>query len=127
MGAIQDALSLVRDVATIAEKLENLDLKKALLAAETEMLEVKRDLLRKDDEIVELRASLVYKRNLRFQAGVWWAQEEGEWRPFCPACWEGTQRSIHLIRPQQQIGDLLSCPVCKQHFTGRRSPPDTGE
>jgi len=43
--------------------------------------------------------------------------QDGDPNPFCPACWEGAQKAIHLIYSHEEEACIRwDCKTCKQMF-----------
>jgi hypothetical protein len=53
--------------------------------------------------------------------------KEGDDVPFCPKCWEGDGKAIHLPPLEKYvIGPGRICRVCKHHYTEGPAPPRGG-
>jgi hypothetical protein len=53
--------------------------------------------------------------------------QDGDEVPFCPKCWEGDGKMVHLPPVENYfVGRGRVCRVCKQHYTEVPAPPRSG-
>ena len=84
------------------------------------------DLTTKNQELErenrELRETLSLKGKMKWTAPVYYV--EGETDPYCPKCWEGSQKQIHLF---ERVDGKLNCKSCDGVYnTGQGRPPLLG-
>jgi len=50
--------------------------------------------------------------------------QDGDPNPFCPACWEGSRKAIHLIYSHEEETCIRwDCKTCKQMFLINKPRP----
>lgn len=62
--------------------------------------------------VAELEEQLRFKGTLRFQRNVMESDDPNDPGPFCPGCWDGPRKAVHLI-DRWGNGGYYTCPVCK--------------
>ena len=89
-----------KDLLKIADAANNLDLYKNLSELQTSVQSLQEENRKLQDEnknlkeALELKAKMVHKPPFFFQ--------EGDPTPFCPACWEGEHKAIHLLYSHEE-------------------------
>jgi hypothetical protein len=88
-------LDNVKEVADLVKKMGDIDLYRKIVHAEGEVMELTRQLRSAEERVRELEGTLLFKDKLAFKAPYYFA--EGDIVPYCPRCWEGDKRAIHLV------------------------------
>src|SRR4030095_16349621 len=90
MGIVEN----VKEVADLVQKVGNLDLSKRIIELEREIIELTHENweLKKDNK--ELGEMLQLKVKMNFKTPFWFM--EGDSVPYCPKCYEGDQKLVHL-------------------------------
>jgi hypothetical protein len=111
MGVIDD----VKEVGDLIKKYNDIDLNRKIVKLEGEVLDLTRDKRRLESKVEELTAIVQLKQKLLFKPPFWWL--EGDETPYCPSCWEGERKSIHVILQfDNEERTRWDCPSCKQHY-----------
>lgn len=107
-------LDTLKDVVVLVQKADNIELVKQVLGLQMqaqEMLEENRLLKGK---VVELEKSLQLAKALSFRAPFYYVPSDET--PFCPRCWEGNRKTIHVVLIFRQKDTRWDCPECKRMY-----------
>jgi ribosomal protein S27AE len=139
MGADMGIYENFKEVVSIVQKLDNIELYRKILDLQGEAQRLMSETLRKDDEIRQLHARIdELEEVVRFKAklveinGFYFELDQSgipNGHPFCPKCWEVNRTPVHI----HQMGHLLQertksvCPNCKStfKFVAQRKPQST--
>jgi hypothetical protein len=116
-------LDTVKDVVTLIQKADNLDLLRRALDLQNEASRVSEEnhglkarVIELTDRVTQLESELKRQPQMEFRAPFWYAPNDG--MPHCPRCWEADHRAIHLSQPlKTALGDVYSCAQCSKQFT----------
>jgi hypothetical protein len=104
-----------KDMLKIADAANNLDLYKNLSELQTSVQALQEENRKIQDdnknlkEALELKAKMIHKPPFFYQ--------DGDPTPFCPACWEGGHKPVHLIYSHEEESCFRwDCKTCKQMF-----------
>jgi len=103
----------VKSVASTVQEINNLDLYKRVLDLNKGIL----DLVEENRELRAENEALKEKLNIQgkmiFSPPPFYYQE-GDTTPYCPACWEGNRKAIHVVLAND-TGEYIiwTCPACK--------------
>lgn len=117
----------LKELASLAQKVQNIELYGKLVSFQSEILAVQdenrdlRDLVRQLQEKLDLKAKVSWERPFYWTCGT--AQKEG---PFCQKCYDSEGKLIRL--QQRGSADEWDCLQCGSYFPGPgyttpRSPP----
>jgi hypothetical protein len=84
----------MKDVVTLVQKTDNIELVKQVLALQSQALEMQEENRSLRDRTKELEQKLDFAKSLHFEAPFYVAP--GDKVPFCARCWEVDRRGIHL-------------------------------
>ena len=84
----------LKDVVTLVQKTDNIELVKQVLALQTQALDMQEENRTLRDRIKALEETLDFARALRFEAPLYYAPDDQT--PFCARCWEVDRRALHL-------------------------------
>jgi hypothetical protein len=84
----------LKDVATLVQKTDNIDLMKHVLELQAEAAEIYQENARLRTRVTELERELSFAKELRFEAPFYYAPDDKI--PFCARCWETDRAAIHL-------------------------------
>lgn len=111
MGIIEN----FKDMLKIADAANNLDLYKNLGELQTSVQGLQEENRQLHDENkglkekLELTGKMIHKPPFFYQ--------DGDQTPFCPACWEGDRKAIHLLYSHEEDSCIRwDCKTCKQMF-----------
>ena len=103
MGVIE----ILRDIVELAKKTNNLELTKKVVELEEQINTLSREKRTIEGQVAELQSTLSFSKVLSFKTPFFYA--EGEPVPYCPNCWEGNRKSIHLVEATK---GWYKCPHC---------------
>ena len=105
----------VKSVASTVQEINNLDLYKRVLDLNKGIIDLVEENrgLRAENEA--LQAKLTIQGKMTFNKPFYY--QEGDETPYCPGCWEGDRRAIHvvLITDNESLTSW-DCPTCKNHY-----------
>ena len=84
----------LKDVVTLVQKTDNIELVKQVLALQTQALEMQEENRILHERTKELERALDFAKSLRFEAPFYFAADDKV--PYCARCWEAKRRAIHL-------------------------------
>ena len=84
----------LKDVATLVQKTDNIELVKHILSLQTQALEMQEENRSLRERVGELEGILDFARSLRFEAPFYFGAKDRV--PYCARCWEANRRAIHL-------------------------------
>lgn len=108
-------LETLKDVATLVQKADNIQLLKEVLALQTQAQELLEDNRKLKARIQELEAALDLVQSLEFRAPFYHAP--GDETPFCPKCREVDRRAVHLVLVFRNTRKTRwDCKQCQQSY-----------
>jgi hypothetical protein len=111
----------VQEIADLVDKSRQVELYKKILALDVKILELNREKLKAEDRNAELERLLAFKGKLHFKAPLYYL--EGDNTPYCPSCWEGEGRAIHMTVDLSSSTGRCNCQRCRAWFDTKREPP----
>lgn len=126
ISSTKAVVDLAKELKSISETIQQQELRAKVLGiidealnAKDQALELRMALQDKEAEIRSLQLELSYKKSMKFERGLYWV--EGDQTPFCPTCYEGEQKMIHLILIKGCSGDEIfpaipekwRCRICQ--------------
>jgi hypothetical protein len=84
----------LKDVVTLVQKTDNIELVKQVLALQSQALEMQEENRTLRERVKALEDALGFAKTLRFESPLYFAPEDKI--PFCARCWEVDRRAIHL-------------------------------
>lgn len=95
------AYEMIKDVMSIAQKADNVELMRSLVALQSQVLDL-------TEENRALKSRLTTQEQLVFRRNAYWKQDPED-GPFCSKCWDVTAT---LVRLHRQTGYSPKCPAC---------------
>jgi hypothetical protein len=115
-------LDEMKGVADAVHEVKNLELYERILNVRSDAVELVeenhklREENKKLKELVEVKKKMIHKPPFFFQ--------EGDKTPFCPACWEGHEKTVHLQFGFEDADRIRwECPHCKHSVLIRKNNP----
>jgi len=84
----------LKDVVTLVQRTDNIELVKQVLSLQTQALEMQEENRRLRERVKELEQMLDFAKALRFDAPFYFSPEDKI--PFCARRWEAEHHAIHL-------------------------------
>ncbi len=84
----------LRDVVTLVQKTDNIELVRQVLSLQTQALEMQEDNRTLRERVKELEQTLALAKSLRFETPFYFALDDKI--PFRARCWEVDRRAVHL-------------------------------
>jgi hypothetical protein len=103
-------LDTAKDVITLVQKADNLELVKQVLALQNDIMKMMEENRGLRDEVRTLKEQLHTKESLVFRNNAYWLPKDDgtEEGPFCSACHDGDHKLVRMTK--MSIG--YSCRVC---------------
>lgn len=106
-----DPISTIKSISELIKKYNDLDLMGKIIKLQSEVYELQTDNL-------ALRRQLEEQTKMQMKGPYGYFYQEGDEVPFCPKCWEGEHKAIHLPNPEDYgISRDRICRVCKHQYT----------
>ena len=102
----------LKDVVTLVQKTDNIELVKQVLALQSQALEMQEENRTLRDQVKALDAALSFAKTLRFEAPLYYAPDDKT--PFCARCWEVDRRALHL--KSDWNGRRWACYQCEKVY-----------
>jgi hypothetical protein len=110
----------MKEVAELVRKVGDIDLNRKIVNLEGEVLDLTRDKRQVEVKFEQLEELLSLKKALVFKEPFYWL--EGDETPYCPACWEGTDRAVHVTFVFARTDETRwDCPHCKYTYMDRKN------
>jgi len=110
MGIIET----IKDVVTLVQKADNIDLVKHVLALQTQAQELIEENRNLKEKVRELEGLLQLAKSLSFQAPFYVA--DGDPVPFCPRCWEADRKPVHVVKIFGGARTRWDCVECRRTY-----------
>ena len=116
MGIIDTA----KDLATLVQKLDNIELNKKILELQGQIMSVLDENYSLKGQVRDLSGRLEFQGGLEFRQNMYFRRvpDGSEDGPFCSKCWDVEKTAVRL---QTLRSGAQFCPSCK------RSTPRTGD
>lgn len=108
MGLLEN----LKDVASLAQSVGEIELYKKIVDLEGEVREITRKNRHLEDEVVELEKRLHLRVAMTFQPPVYY--KKGDETPFCAPCYETDEVTLHLGKTP---GGNWLCMRCNRTFS----------
>ncbi len=111
MGILDNA----KQVAKAVEEIHNLELYQRVLSLHSDIIDLVEENNKLRDDNKDLKATIALTKTMIFKPPFFY--QEGDPIPFCPACWEGEHKAIHLMYSHEEETCIRwDCKTCKQMF-----------
>jgi hypothetical protein len=115
-------LDNAKQIAEAVHEIKNLELYQRVLDLHSDIIGLVEDNQHLRHENKELQVSLEVKAKMSFRAPF--CYQEGDSNPFCPACWEGSRKPVHLIFSHEEETCIRwDCKTCNQTFLINKDRP----
>ena len=111
MGILDNA----KGVANAVHEIHNLELYQRVLSLHSDIIEIVEENNRLREENKDLKTKLTLQKQMVFNEPFYF--QEGDRTPYCPACWEGVLRAVHVVFIfENNDYTRWDCPNCKQSY-----------
>lgn len=113
-----DPIGTLKSISEIVKKYNDLDLMKQIIDLQTEVFELQQ-------ENLALKKERTERLEMRMRGPHGYYFKDGDDVPFCPKCWEGDGKAIHLPADkdyQYFLGRI--CRVCKHSYHEGPAPAE---
>ncbi|WP_374028314.1 hypothetical protein ACES2J_08255 [Bdellovibrio bacteriovorus] len=112
MNPISEAMSAGRGLLELRDFAKNAEAVKHTADLLKALAQVQVELINKDTEIRDLKELLKLKGEMKFEKVYFYKiTAEGKEGPFCPNCWSGSGKVVHLHPAGPLWWDCLTCNV----------------
>lgn len=110
----------IKEAVSLARKIDNMDLYRALLDSQGEVVDMMEDLRKKDDKIQQLEKALEIKGKLVINKSAYYLIDDSGNPidgPFCTKCFDVDHIFCRLVRVRtKQYRFAVQCQRCKEPF-----------
>jgi hypothetical protein len=110
-----------KEIADLVKKVGDIDLYRKIVDLQAEVVQLSTRNFELEKKVKDLEDDLHRKQSLKHVRLVYYA--DGDPIPFCPRCWEGNNKLIHLFGPLEMWGDQdaegWQCRVCYYDYTAK--------
>jgi transposase-like protein len=99
-------------LANLIKKVGDVDLYRKIVELEEEIIELTRQNRQLEEKVDEQQRLLDIKGKMKWEMPFY--TMDGDDVPYCPQCWEASEKTIHLRRMQENNGWF--CKNCKSTF-----------
>ena len=110
----------VKELASLIKKIGDIDLYRRIVELQTEVVKLSTRNVELEQKCAEFETELNRKKSLRHIRSLYYAENDPI--PFCPNCWEVSNRLVHLFGPQSLSnpgGEMWECHACDNDYFGR--------
>jgi hypothetical protein len=108
-------LDNAKQVAAAVQEINNLGLYQRVLGLHSDIIELVEDNNRLRDENKALKDTMALTKKMIHRPPFFC--QDGDPTPFCPACWEGERKAVHLLYSHEEETCIRwDCKTCKQVF-----------
>lgn len=115
MGILDNA----KEVAKAVQEINNLELYQRVLSLHSDIIEIVEKNNRLREENKDLKTKLTLQKKMVFNEPFYF--QEADQTPYCPACWEGSLRPIHVVFIFGNGSTRWDCPNCNQTYLVEKS------
>lgn len=122
---VNSALGSVRAAKELAKDSSDTELKERIAEVYDSFLDIKDRVLDLDLENRTLREQLAKRATFKRTSEFGYYFADGDPDPYCPKCYEGAGKEIHLPKASDRVGGFMRvCRECKhQYVEGKRKTP----
>lgn len=115
-----DPISTIKHISEVVKKYNDIELMHQIVELQSEVFELQR-------ENLELKKRLHEREKMQMKGPHGYFFQEGDDVPFCPKCWEGDGKAVHLPAVENYMRGLgRICRVCRHHYTEEPAATQTG-
>lgn len=114
-----NAVERVKELALLIQKIGDIDLYRQIVELQSEVVELSTRNVKLEQKCSELETELGRKKRLHHEHSLYYAENDPI--PFCPHCWETSEKLVHLFGPQplsRSGGELWECHTCSNDYFG---------
>jgi hypothetical protein len=114
---VNSALSSVRAAKDLAKDSSDTELKLRIAEVYDSFLDIKDRVIDLDLENRRLKEQLAQRANFKRTSEFGYYFADGDPDPYCPKCYEGTEKEIHLPKASNRAGGFMRvCRECQHAF-----------
>jgi hypothetical protein len=115
MSLIETAIDKAKDLAKLAQKLDNIEIIQRVLDVQGELLRVQEELQALRTENEELKSAERIDQDLVLRDNAYWHESAPESRkgPFCARCWPVDRKLVPVV---VRSDGFKTCPNCEATF-----------
>jgi hypothetical protein len=108
-----DVLGTLKQVSELVKKYNDMELMKQVVELQSQVFELQQTNLRLNEELAKERRQSATESAMEMRGPMNYYFRQGDPVPFCPKCWEGEKKQIHLPEPEPWSGGIRrDCRVC---------------
>jgi len=114
LPAYKDIVDLLKKGATLEAQEKVMELREGALELQEENLRLKSELKAERENVGALEQKLAFRATFSFRKPFYFAENDPV--PFCPVCWEGDRKTIHLDGPFGKNRSYWNCRICRNNI-----------
>ena len=110
----------VKELASLIKKVGDIELYRKIVELQDEVVKLSSRNFELEQKCSELETELNRKKKLRHERCLYFADNDPI--PFCPHCWETSEKPVHLFGPQALTrpgGEMWECHACNNDYFGQ--------
>jgi transposase-like protein len=110
----------LKELATLIKKIGDIELYTKIVEFQTEVVKLSSRNAELEQKCLKLEAELRLKKSLSHVRSLYFADDDP--MPFCPYCWETSEKLVHLFGPEALMlpgGERWKCHACNNDYTGQ--------
>jgi len=111
-------LERVKELASLIQKIGDIKLYDQIVELQADVVKLSTRNVELEQRCTELEAQLSRKKSVRHERGLYCGENDPI--PFCPLCWETSNKLVHLSGPQPLVegGEMWECHSCNNDYFG---------
>jgi hypothetical protein len=117
---MMNPIEQVKNLASLVKKIGDIELYSKIVALQSEIGKLSSRNVELEQKCSGLESELRRKKQLRHERSLYFADNDPI--PFCPHCWETSEKLVHLFGPEALMlpgGEIWKCHVCNNDYTGQ--------
>jgi hypothetical protein len=114
-------LDTVKDVASLVQKADNIELYQKILELQIQIMGLLEDNHSLRSELRNRQERSRFENGLEFRNNMYWHRlgPDKVDGPFCSKCWDAAEKAVRL---QRLTGGMMWCPHCERSAPGTEPP-----
>ena len=114
-----ELIDRIKERTSLVQKIGDVDLYRKIVELQAEIVKLSTKNFELEKTCFDFREKFAQKSNLRHARQLYYLESDPI--PFCPRCWETTEKMIHLFSTEMLSPDVerWGCHVCQYDFTAK--------
>ncbi len=112
-----DIFGTLKDVSQLVKKYNDIELMKRIVELQSQVFDLQQTNLRLQEELSQIKQESADELAMQMSGPMNYYFRKGDPVPFCPKCWEGQRKAIHLPEAEPWSGGIRrDCRVCNETY-----------